>query len=67
MWVNPDAQQDREALFLNPFEAAADSLDVTTIKGEVRDIADIQKVFSELGRRGRQKGGGHPRRVLRQP
>jgi hypothetical protein len=43
-----------------PFEAVADSPDVTTIKGEVRDIADIQKVFSELGRRGWQKGGGRP-------
>ena len=32
--VNPDTQPDRGAIFINPFEAAARSLGVTSVKGE---------------------------------
>jgi putative ABC transport system substrate-binding protein len=55
MLANPDTQRDRGALFLDPFETAARSLDVTTVTGEVRDIADVQRVFAELAE---EPGGG---------
>lgn len=46
--VNPDTQPDRGALFLNPFEAAAHSLGVTSVKGEVRDLQSIEAVMTGL-------------------
>ncbi len=46
--VNPDSQPDRGAIFLNPFEAAARSLGVTSVKGEVRDLQSIEVVMSRL-------------------
>jgi putative ABC transport system substrate-binding protein len=55
MLVNPDTQQDRGALFLDPFETTARSLVVATVNGEVRDIADIRKVLSKLAE---EPGGG---------
>ena len=46
--VNPDTQPDRGAIFLKPFEAAARSLGVTSVKGEVRDLEGIEMVMSSL-------------------
>jgi ABC-type uncharacterized transport system substrate-binding protein len=47
--VNPETQPDRGAIFLNPFEAAARSLGVTTVKGEVHDLQGIEAVMAGLG------------------
>lgn len=55
MLVNPDTQQDRGALFLNPFEATARSLDVIPVQGEVRDLVDIRRVLAGLAE---EPGGG---------
>jgi putative ABC transport system substrate-binding protein len=46
--VNPDTQPDRGAIFINPFEAAARSLGVTSVKGEVRDLQSIEAVMARL-------------------
>ncbi|HLI10555.1 MAG TPA: ABC transporter substrate-binding protein [Alphaproteobacteria bacterium] len=46
--VNPDTQPDRGAIFLNPFEAAARSLNVTPVKGEVHDLKDIEATMAGL-------------------
>jgi putative ABC transport system substrate-binding protein len=46
--VNPDTQPDRGAIFLKPFEAAARSLGVTSVKGEVHDLEGIETVMSSL-------------------
>jgi ABC-type uncharacterized transport system substrate-binding protein len=46
--INPDTQPDRGAIFLNPFEAAARSLGVRSIKGEVRDLPGIEAVMAGL-------------------
>ncbi len=46
--VNPDTQRDRGATFLNPFEAAARSLGVTSVKGEVHDLQGIEAVMAGL-------------------
>jgi putative ABC transport system substrate-binding protein len=55
MLVNPDSYPDRGALFLNPFEAAARSLNVMPVKGEVRDLAGIEAVMASLA--GEPRGG----------
>jgi ABC-type uncharacterized transport system substrate-binding protein len=55
MLVNPDTQPDRGAIFLNPFEAAARSLGVTSVKGEVRDLEGIETLLAGLAK---QPGGG---------
>jgi putative ABC transport system substrate-binding protein len=47
--VNPETQPDRGAIFLAPFEAAARSLGVTTVKGEVHDLPGIEAVMAGLG------------------
>ena len=46
--VNPDTQPDRGAIFINPFEAAARSLGVTAVKGDVRDLPSIEAVMAHL-------------------
>ena len=46
--VNPDTQPDRGAIFLNPFEAAARSLGVTPVTGEVHDLNGIEAVMAGL-------------------
>jgi putative ABC transport system substrate-binding protein len=46
--VRPEAWPDRGALFLTPFEAAARSLGVTSVKGEVHDLRDIEQVMVGL-------------------
>jgi putative ABC transport system substrate-binding protein len=46
--VNPDTQPDRGAIFINPFEAAARSLGVTSVKGDVRDLQSIEAVMARL-------------------
>ena len=46
--VNPDTQPDRGAIFINPFQAAARSLGVTSVKGDVRDLQSIEAVMASL-------------------
>jgi len=46
--VNPDTQPDRGVMFLNPFEAAARSLGVTSVNGEVHDLQGIEAVMAGL-------------------
>jgi ABC-type uncharacterized transport system substrate-binding protein len=46
--VNPDTSPDRGAIFLNPFEAAARSLGVTSVKGEVHDLNRIKLLMASL-------------------
>jgi putative tryptophan/tyrosine transport system substrate-binding protein len=46
--VNPDTQPDRGAIFINPFEAAARSLGVISVKGDVRDLQSIEAVMARL-------------------
>jgi putative ABC transport system substrate-binding protein len=53
--VNPDTQPDGGATFLKPFDAAARSLRVTSVKGEVHDLQDIKAVMTELAA---EPGGG---------
>jgi putative ABC transport system substrate-binding protein len=55
MLVNPDTQPDRGALFLTPFEVAAQSLEVKSLKGEVRNLRDIEAVIGGLAK---DPGGG---------
>jgi putative ABC transport system substrate-binding protein len=53
--VNPATQPDRGAIFLNPFAAAARSLSVTSVKGEVQDLQGIEAVMAKLAA---EPGGG---------
>jgi putative ABC transport system substrate-binding protein len=46
--VNPDTQPDRGAIFFNPFDAAARSLGVMPVGGEVRDVDGIEAVMASL-------------------
>lgn len=46
--VNPDTQPDRGAIFINSFEAAAHSLSVTSVNGDVRDVQSIEAVMARL-------------------
>jgi putative tryptophan/tyrosine transport system substrate-binding protein len=48
MLVNPNTQPDRGAIFLNPFEAGAHSLGVTSVKGEVHDLGGIETLMAGL-------------------
>jgi putative ABC transport system substrate-binding protein len=52
MLVFPERQQPDRAFFLNPFEEAARSLAVKTVKGEVTDIRGIESVFEGLAQSG---------------
>jgi len=53
--INPDTQPDRGAVFLRPFEAAAPSLGVTSVKGEVHDLVGIEALMASLA--GEPRGG----------
>jgi putative ABC transport system substrate-binding protein len=55
MLVNPDTQPDRGAIFLKPFEAAAYSLGVTSVTGEVHDLEGIETLMAGLAK---DTGGG---------
>jgi putative ABC transport system substrate-binding protein len=55
MLVNPDTQPDRGAIFLKPFEAAAHSLGVTSVTGEVHDLEGIETLMAGLAK---DPGGG---------
>jgi putative ABC transport system substrate-binding protein len=55
MLVNPDTQPDRGAIFLNPFQGAARSLGVTSVKGEVHDLEGIETSMAGLAN---EPGGG---------
>lgn len=55
MLVRPEAQPDRGAIFLDPFQAAARSLGVTPVKGEVHDLRGVEQVISRLAI---ERGGG---------
>jgi putative ABC transport system substrate-binding protein len=46
--VNPDTQPDRGAIFFNPFDAAARSLGVVPVRGEVHDVDGIEAVMASL-------------------
>jgi putative ABC transport system substrate-binding protein len=46
--VNPDTQPDRGAVFLNPFDDAARSLGVTSVKAEVHDLDGIETLMASL-------------------
>jgi ABC-type uncharacterized transport system substrate-binding protein len=46
--INRDTSADRAAIFLNPFEAAIRSLGMTSLKGDVRDVAGIEAVMEGL-------------------
>ena len=52
MLVFPENQQPDRAFFLSPFEEAARSLGVKTVKGEVTDIQSIEAVFESLAQSG---------------
>lgn len=52
MLVYPQSQQPDRAFFLNPFEEAARSLNVSIVKGEVTTVQDIESVFAELAASG---------------
>jgi putative ABC transport system substrate-binding protein len=53
--VNPETQPDRGAIFLNPFEGAARSLGVTSVKSEVHDVPSIETLMAGLAT---EPGGG---------
>src|SRR6516165_12133943 len=55
MLVNPDTQPDRGAIFLAPFQGAAQSLGLTQIKGEVQDLEGIEASMAGLAK---EPGGG---------
>jgi putative ABC transport system substrate-binding protein len=55
MLVNPDTQPDRGAVFLRPFDAAARTLRVTTVPGEVLDLHGVEATLRGLAV---QPGGG---------
>jgi putative ABC transport system substrate-binding protein len=55
MLVNPATQPDRGAIFLSPFAAAAGSLGVNPVNGEVHDLPGIEAVMSRLAA---MPGGG---------
>lgn len=46
--VNPETQPDRGALYLKPFEAAARSIGVKPVNGEVHDLQDIEQIMGGL-------------------
>jgi ABC-type uncharacterized transport system substrate-binding protein len=46
--VNPETQPDRGAIFLNPFEDAARSLGVTSVKSKVHDVKGIETLMAGL-------------------
>jgi ABC transporter substrate binding protein/Crp-like helix-turn-helix domain len=50
MLVNPDTQPDRGAIFLNPFQAAARTLGVKSVNGEVHDFENIETVMAGLAK-----------------
>ena len=53
--VNPETQPDRGAIFLNPFEDAARSLGVTSVKSKVHDVKGIETLMAGLAT---EPGGG---------
>jgi putative ABC transport system substrate-binding protein len=48
MLINRDIAPDRAAIFLDPFEAAVRSLGMTSVKGDVHDLGDIEAVMAGL-------------------
>jgi putative ABC transport system substrate-binding protein len=48
MLINRDTAPDLAAIFLDPFEAAARSLGMTSEKGDVHDLGDIEAVMTGL-------------------
>jgi putative tryptophan/tyrosine transport system substrate-binding protein len=50
MLVNPDTQPDRGAIFLNPFQDAAQMLGVKLASGEVHDLENIETVMAGLAK-----------------
>ena len=53
--VRPEAQPDRGALFLDPFDAAAQARGVTPVKADVHDIRGVEQVMADLAK---ERGGG---------
>ena len=52
MLVYPETTQPDRAFFLNPFEEAARSFGVSTVKAEVTDLQGIESVFETLAKSG---------------
>jgi putative ABC transport system substrate-binding protein len=48
MLINRDTAPDRAAIFLDPFEAAIRSLGMTSVRGDVHDLRDIETVMAGL-------------------
>ena len=48
MLVNRDTPPDRVAIFLDPFQDAVRSVGMTSVKGDVRDLAEIEAVMAGL-------------------
>lgn len=48
MLTNRDTAPDRAAIFLDPFEAAIRSLGMTSVRGDVHDLGDIETVMASL-------------------
>jgi hypothetical protein len=55
MLVNPNTQPDRGVIFLTPFDGAARSLGLKSIKGEVHDLETIETSMAGLAK---EPGGG---------
>jgi putative ABC transport system substrate-binding protein len=50
MLVNLETQPDRGAIFLNPFQGAARTLDVKPVNGQVHDLENIETVMAGLAK-----------------
>jgi putative ABC transport system substrate-binding protein len=48
MLINRDTAPDRAAIFLDPFEAAIRSLGMTSVRGDVHDLRDIETIMAGL-------------------
>lgn len=46
--INRDTAPDRAAIFLDPFETAIRSFGMTSVKGDVHDLGDIESVMAGL-------------------
>jgi ABC-type uncharacterized transport system substrate-binding protein len=55
MLINPDSWPDGGALFLHPFEEAANSLGITPVTGHVRDLPGVEALMRDMAA---QPGGG---------
>jgi putative ABC transport system substrate-binding protein len=52
MLVYPEAEQPDRSYFLKPFEEGARSLSISIVKGDVRNLQEIEAVFASLAASG---------------